>query len=92
MELQQLIREIHWLEWQLRTFEEKYGVLSRDFHQAFQSEELTEFDDPDLPQFHDFLEWDGLYKIWLHREQRYRELLRRQFLVENYVIPISRHK
>jgi len=31
MELQQLIREMHWIEWQLRTFEDKCGVLSRDF-------------------------------------------------------------
>ncbi len=82
MDLQALIREIHWLEWQLRAFEDKYGVLSRDFYQAFQSGELAEFDDPDLPQFYDFLEWDGLYKIWLHREQSYRDLLHRRPLVE----------
>ena len=31
MSLQPLIRELHWLEWQMRTFEDKYGVLSRDF-------------------------------------------------------------
>ena len=63
MKLQALIREIHWLEWQLRVFEDKYSVLSHDFHQAYQSGELAEFDDPDLPQ------------------QRYRELLRHQPLV-----------
>jgi hypothetical protein len=82
MELQQLTREMHWLEWQLRAFEDKYGVLSCDFHRAYQAGELSEFDDTDLPQFHDFLEWSGLYKIWLHREQRYRELLQARSLVE----------
>ncbi len=82
MELQKLIREIHWLEWQLRAFEDKYGVLSTDFYQAFQSGELSEFDDTDLPQFYDFLEWSSLYKVSLHREQRYRELLQRQSMVE----------
>jgi len=32
--------------------------------------------------FHDFLEWHGLYKTWLKREQLYRELLRQQSLPE----------
>ncbi len=78
MELQQLVREIHWIEWQLRTFEDKYGVLSRDFYQGMESGQLSEFDDGEEPHFHDFLEWHGLYKVWLKREQAYRELLRRQ--------------
>jgi len=82
MKLQELIREIHWLEWQLRVFEDKYGVLSRDFYQAMESGELSAFDDGEEPYFHDFLEWHGLYKIWLKREQAYRELLRRHSLPE----------
>ena len=56
MELQQLIREMHWIEWQLRTFEDKYGVLWRDFYQAMESGQLSEFDDGKEPHFHDFLE------------------------------------
>jgi len=78
MERQQLIREIHWIEWQLRTFEDKYSILSQDFYQAMESGELSEFDDGIEPHFHDFLEWHGLYKVWLKREQAYRELLRQQ--------------
>ncbi len=81
MELQQLIREIHWLEWQLRAFEDRYGILSRDFYQAMESGELAEFDGED-PHFSDFLEWHGLYKVWLKREQSYRDLLRHQSLTE----------
>lgn len=82
MELQQLIREIHWIEWQLRTFEDKYGLLSPDFHQAMQSGQLEEFDDADEPYFHDFLKWHGLYKIWLNREEAYRQELHQQSLAE----------
>jgi hypothetical protein len=43
-----------------------------------ESGELSEFDDGAEPYFHDFLEWYGLYKIWLKREQAYRELLQQQ--------------
>ena len=80
MEIRQLVREIHWIEWQLRSFEDKYGLLSKDFFQAMESGQLTEFDDGESPQFHDFLEWHGLYKLWLSREQSYRDLLSRQSL------------
>jgi hypothetical protein len=82
MELQQLIREIHWIEWQLRAFEDRYSLLSQDFFQAMESGQLSEFDDGKDPHFHDFLEWHGLYKVWLNREQAYRDLLRRQSLPE----------
>ena len=82
MKLQQLIREIHWIEWQLRTFEDKYGVLSRDFYQAMESGQLSEFDEGEEPHFHDFLEWHALYKIWLKRERVYCDLLRQQSLPE----------
>ncbi len=78
MELRKLIREIHWIEWQLRTFEDKYGVLSRDFYQAMEAGQLSEFDDADDPRFQDFLEWHGLYKVWLKRDRTYREQLRQQ--------------
>jgi hypothetical protein len=78
MELQQLIREIHWIEWQLRIFEDKYGLLSQDFYEAMEAGQLSEFDDGEDPHFHDFLEWHGLYKVWLRREQAYRELLRQR--------------
>jgi hypothetical protein len=80
MELQQLVREMHWIEWQLRSLEDKYGLLSRDFYQAMESGELSEFDDGESPQYTDFLEWHGLYKVWLSRERTYRDLLRQQSL------------
>ncbi len=82
MELQQLVREIHWIEWQMRTYEAKYGVLSPDFYQAMETGQLSEFDDADDIRFPDFIEWHGLYKVWLKREQTYRDLLRRQSIAE----------
>jgi hypothetical protein len=82
MELRSLIRELHWIEWQLRTYEDRYGVLSRDFYAAMESGQLEEFDEGEPDTFQDFLKWHGLYKIWLHREQRYRQLLDQQSLSE----------
>ena len=78
MNLQQLVRELHWLEWQMRKFEDKYGLRSSDFYRAMESGQLVEFDDAEHPAFQEFLEWHGLYKIWLKREQTYRDHLRQQ--------------
>ena len=47
MELKELLRELHWIEWQLRTFEDRYGVRSEDFFEAMEAGELAEFDDID---------------------------------------------
>jgi hypothetical protein len=82
MELQQLVREIHWIEWQLRTFEDRYGILSQDFYQAMESGALVEFDDGEGAHFQDFIEWHGLYKVWQSRQQSYRERLRQRSLLE----------
>jgi hypothetical protein len=71
METKNLVREVHWLEWQMRAFEDRYGVLSRDFYQAMEAGDLSEFDDDTESRFQDFLEWHGLYKIWLKREQTF---------------------
>jgi hypothetical protein len=56
------------------------GLLSKDFYRAMESGQLSEFDDGESPQFTDFLEWHGLYKVWLSRERAYEDLLRRQSL------------
>ncbi|RMF30111.1 MAG: hypothetical protein D6759_12585 [Chloroflexi bacterium] len=82
MELKDLIREIHQLEWQMRAYEDKYGLLSRDFYEALQTGELAEFDGEE--GYHlDFLEWAGLYQIWLDRQRAYQELLRKQPFAEH---------
>lgn len=81
MNLREIIQEMHCLAEQLREFEDKYGILSRDFYHAMESGELAAFDGE--PGYHkDFLIWHGLYKAWLYREERYRELLKRRHIVE----------
>lgn len=88
MNLQDLIHEMHFLAEQLRKFEDKYGILSRDFYEAMEGGQLAEFDGE--PNYHqDFLTWHGLYKAWLYREQQYRRLLKRRPIVEQLrAVPI----
>ncbi len=91
MELQHFVRELHWLEWQMRSFEDRYGVLSRDFYQAMETGLLSEFDNGEEPYADDFLEWHGLYRIWLEREFSYREQLTKLSLpvqLRRVLIPI----
>lgn len=78
MDLQKLVRELHWLEWQMRKYEDKYGLRSSDFYAAMESGQLAAFDDAEHPAFQEFVEWHGLYKVWLKREQRYRASLQQQ--------------
>ena len=78
MTLQQLVRELHWLEWQMRKFEVKYSLRSSDFYAAMEAGQLAEFDDMDQLAFQEFMEWHGLYKVWLKREKRYHEFLAQQ--------------
>ncbi len=61
-------------EQRLLVFEEKYGLLSRDFYKAMLSGELAEFDAVEEIRL-DFLKWMGAYKLWLNRESEYRKLL-----------------
>jgi hypothetical protein len=75
MDLQKLVRERHWLEWQMRRYEDKYGLRSSDFYAAMASGQLATFDDADQAAFPEFIEWQGLYKVWLKREQQYRDVL-----------------
>ena len=71
MELKELVREIHWIEWQLRSLEDRYGVRSEHFFKAMEAGELADFDDIDDPHFRDFLEWHGLCKAWYWRQKVY---------------------
>ncbi len=67
MELQEVIRELHTLDQQLWTLEDKYGVLSPDFYQAMMAGELSEFDGE--PGYHeDFLGWLAWYEMRLDME------------------------
>ena len=79
MEIQELVVEMKLLERRMTLFEEKYGVLSADFHAAFASGELARYDEFDETRA-DFSRWKGLYETWLRRKAAYERQLKAQGL------------
>jgi hypothetical protein len=77
IELRELIHDIGVVEKQMYRFESKYGVLSHEFHRAFTSGELSEFDAYDEYRT-DFLEWAALCQTQQKLEQEYLRLSARQ--------------
>ena len=69
MTLNDILEDIHALNEDLETFERKYGVLSETFYEFYQKGEEPERQEWVL----DFADWAGAYKIWLRRQQQYRE-------------------
>jgi hypothetical protein len=80
MELHELIIEMKLLERRLTLYEEKYGVLSEDFHAALMAGELERYDAFDETRA-DFSRWKGIYEIWLRRKEAYTEQIRQRELV-----------
>jgi hypothetical protein len=70
MELHELIVEMKLLERRLTLYEEKYGVLSENFHKALMAGRLERFDEYDETRT-DFSRWKGIYETWLRRKQNY---------------------
>jgi hypothetical protein len=70
----ELVVEMKLLERRLTLYEEKYGVLSEDFHRALTAGELTRYDEFDETRT-DFSRWKGIYETWLRRKQAYDEEL-----------------
>jgi hypothetical protein len=64
---EQIVRDIHGLDAELTALEEKYSLLSADFHHFYRAGELEQ--SQDLPQ------WAGYYEARLERESQYRELV-----------------
>ena len=81
MLIHELIVEMKLLERRMTLFEEKYGVLSADFHAALISGQLARYDDLDESRA-DFSRWKGLYEIWLRRKDAYERQLKEHSLVE----------
>ena len=75
--LNELLKDMHRLETELRRFELKYGVKSQDFYEAMMRGDLAEFDALDEYRM-DFLEWLALYETWLSLNEKYRRLISRQ--------------
>ena len=76
------------IENRLREYENKYGLKSSDFYAAMVSGQLSEFDGESEYQL-DFLEWLGLYEIWLDRIREYRALLQRQAITRQLRLALT---
>ena len=72
MEIHELVVEMKLLERRLTVYEEKYGVLSEDFHTALVSGKLSRYDQYDETRV-DFSRWKGIYETWLRRKHAYAE-------------------
>jgi hypothetical protein len=81
MGIHELVIEMKLLERRLTLYEEKYGVLSADFHVALTGGRLAEYDAFDESRT-DFSRWKGVYETWLRRKETYERQLREQGLVK----------
>ena len=81
MELHELVIEMKLLERRMTLYEEKYGILSRDFFGALMAGKLSRFDEYDETRT-DFSRWKGIYETWLRRQRAYDEDLRQREVAE----------
>ena len=72
MEIHELVIEMKLLERRLTLYEEKYGVLSKDFYYALMAGKLARYDEYDETRA-DFSRWKGIYETWLRRKQAYAQ-------------------
>ncbi|MFN8483840.1 MAG: hypothetical protein U0768_12445 [Anaerolineae bacterium] len=75
MEIYELVIEMKLIERRLMLYEEKYGILSADFHAALMDGQLERYDTFDETRA-DFSRWKGLYETWLRRKQAYDHQMR----------------
>lgn len=75
MQIHELVIEMKLLERRLTLYEEKYGILSEDFHGALMSGRLADYDAFDETRA-DFSRWKGIHETWRRRKERYRQLLK----------------
>jgi len=71
MKLQEIISDIHALRDDLEDYERKYGVLSETFYESYVNGEEPDEDSWVL----DWSDWAGAYKIWLRRQEQYRQAI-----------------
>jgi len=72
MEIHELVIEMKLIERRISLYEEKYGILSADFYNAFMSGQLAKYDAYDETRA-DFSRWKGIYETWLRRKQAYAQ-------------------
>ena len=81
MNLNELVIEMKMIERRLTLYEEKYGILSKDFYHALMSGELEQYDEFDETRS-DFSRWKGIYETWQRRKQKYDIQLAKQQVSE----------
>jgi hypothetical protein len=81
MEIHELVIEMKLLERRMTLYEEKYGILSRDFYCALIEGKLARFDEYDETRT-DFSRWKGLYETWSRRQNSYDEQLKQREVAE----------
>jgi hypothetical protein len=81
MDIHELVIEMKLLERRLTLYEEKYGVLSADFHAALTGGRLADYDAFDESRT-DFGRWKGVFETWLRRKEAYERQLQDQGLVK----------
>ena len=81
MEIHELVIEMKLLERRLTLYEEKYGVLSEDFHTALTDGKLSSYDAYDETRA-DFSRWKGIYETWRRRKQAYTAQLNQRELTD----------
>jgi hypothetical protein len=79
MEIYESVIEMKLIERRLTLYEEKYGVLSEDFHTAFISGRLSRYDAYDETRA-DFSRWKGIFETWERRKKAYCIQLREREL------------
>jgi hypothetical protein len=81
MDIHELVIEMKLLERRLTLYEEKYGVLSADFHVALTEGCLASYDAFDASRT-DFSRWKGVIETWLRRKEAYERQLQEQGLAK----------
>jgi len=81
MEIHELVIEMKIFERRLTLYEEKYGVLSEDFHTALMAGKLADYDAYDETRT-DFSRWKGIYETWLRRKKAYTKQMQHRSLAE----------
>lgn len=82
MEIHELVVEMKLLERRLTLYEEKYGVLSEDFHAALMAGKLARYDEFDETRA-DFSRWKGIYETWGRRKESYSRQLKERRLEDS---------
>ena len=73
MSIRDLVISMLKIETQLQVFERRYGLKSANFYQLAEQGQLSDLDGRE--DFFEFLEWRGLYKLWLDCRDEYEEAI-----------------